>query len=188
MDPLRIAEHHEYWRLLTAMFLHAGLLHILFNMYALYLFGYLIENTFGKPRFIAIYFVTGLFASAASFYFSNPCVPAVGASGAIFGLLGAWVAFNFRRRQTAFGSANLRWALFLIAFNLILGFSLRGIDNSAHIGGLVAGIVTGFTAEGFGPPSVRRAARIAGFVGLVGVAAAFTAIHAAELVRLAPTC
>jgi membrane associated rhomboid family serine protease len=172
MQPLAIAQGHQYWRLFTAMFLHAGLLHLALNMYGLYLFGSIIEHAYGEARFLAIYFAAGLMASVASFVFSDPRSVAVGASGAIFGLLGAWVAFNFRRRGDAFASANLRWALMLIGINLVLGFSIAGIDNFAHLGGLATGAAAGTLAEGIGPREIRGAVQVVGFVliALLGVA------------------
>jgi rhomboid protease GluP len=167
MLPSAIVFQHQYWRLITATFLHASLLHILFNMYALYLFGYLVENAFGKAKFIAIYFVSGFLASVASFLFINVNAPGVGASGAIFGLLGAWVAYNYRRRGTRLASMYLQNALFLIVLNLILGFSIPNIDNSAHIGGLIAGMACGAIAEGWGTRETRRLVSVAGFAALV---------------------
>jgi membrane associated rhomboid family serine protease len=171
----------QYWRLFTAMFLHAGILHILFNMYALYLFGYLIENALGSLRFIGVYFVAGFVAMAVSFAFADPNVPAVGASGAIFALLGAWVAYNFRRRGSIQASYNLRWALMLIGLNLFLGFSIPNIDNYAHVGGLIAGIAAGWFAEGFGPRNVRLAVQVAGFAVLILVGVGLTAWRVAAL-------
>jgi membrane associated rhomboid family serine protease len=167
MLPSAIVFQHQYWRLITATFLHASLLHILFNMYALYLFGYLVESAFGKAKFIAIYFVSGFLASVASFLFINVNAPGVGASGAIFGLLGAWVAYNYRRRGTRLASMYLQNALFLIVLNLILGFSIPNIDNSAHIGGLIAGMACGAIAEGWGARETRRLVSVAGFAALV---------------------
>jgi len=173
--PPAIAQNHQYWRLFTAMFLHAGLLHLTFNMYALYLFGYLIENAFGTRRFLAIYFVSGFLASVASFAFGPVVEVGVGASGAIFGLLGAWVAYNYRRRTNPMASANLRWALTLIAINTFLALSFRGIDWRAHVGGLAAGLAAGAMAEGFGPPSIRRLVRAGGLFALVALGLALTA-------------
>jgi rhomboid protease GluP len=171
MQPLAVAQGHQYWRLFTAMFLHAGLLHLALNMYGLYLFGSIIEQAYGEVRFLAIYFAAGLMASVASFVFSDPRSVAVGASGAIFGLLGAWVAFNFRRRGNAFASANLRWALMLIGINLVLGFSIAGIDNFAHLGGLATGAAAGTLAEGIGPRETRGVVQVLGFVliALLGI-------------------
>jgi rhomboid protease GluP len=171
----------QYWRLFTAMFLHANLIHILFNMYALYLFGYLIEGTFGKGRFIAIYFVTGFLASVASYTFGSPAALGVGASGAIFGLLGAWVAFNYRRRESAMAAAQLRWALMLVVINLILGFSVANIDNFAHLGGLVAGAAAGWLTEGFGPRATRTVVTVGGLALLVVVGIIMTAYRTAAL-------
>jgi rhomboid protease GluP len=174
----------QYWRLFTAMFLHANLIHIFFNMYALYLFGYLIEGAFGKARFIAIYFVTGFLASVTSYTFSDAASLGVGASGAIFGLLGAWVAFNYRRRQSPMAAAQLRWALMLVAINLFLGFSVASIDNFAHIGGLVAGAAAGWLIEGFGPRATRTAVTVGGLVVLVIVGIVLTAYRTSDLVAL----
>ncbi|HEX9312472.1 MAG TPA: rhomboid family intramembrane serine protease [Actinomycetota bacterium] len=180
MYPPAIA-HGQYWRLFTAMFLHAGLVHIAFNMYALYLFGYLIEEAFGKVRFLLIYLVAGLLASVASYTFSDPHAVAVGASGAIFGLLGAWVAYNYRRRGTPAAAFQLRWALMLIGINLILGFSIAIIDNNAHIGGLIAGIAAGTLADGIGPRSTRALVQVLGFAALIGIGVVMTIARTAAL-------
>jgi membrane associated rhomboid family serine protease len=183
-NPLAIADG-QFWRLFTAMFLHAGLIHIAFNMYGLYLFGYLIENAFSAARFLAVYLVGGLLASVTSFAFgAHPFAVSVGASGAVFALLGAWVAYNYRRRGSSLASANLQWALMLIGINLLLGFSIARIDNFAHIGGLVAGAVAGFFAEGFGPRNVRPLVRIGGFTLLIAVGVALVVWRTADLAPL----
>jgi membrane associated rhomboid family serine protease len=173
MMPFLVATG-EYWRLITAMFLHVGVIHLLLNSYGLYLFGNLIEGVFGSARFVAIYLVTGFCASAASFAFGGPNRVAAGASGAIFGLLGAWLAYNWRRRELFLAQANLRGVFILIAINLVLGFSVAGIDNTAHIGGLVAGVLAGLAAEGVGARGVRTATKLAGLTLLLlaGVALA----------------
>jgi rhomboid protease GluP len=181
MHGYAIAEGHQYWRLFTAMFLHAGLIHLALNMYALYLFGTVIEAAYGPARFLAIYLVSGLLASVTSFVFVNPGTVAVGASGAIFGLLGAWVAYNYRRRGSTFASANLRWAAILIGQNLVLGFSIPGIDISAHLGGLVAGVLCGALAEGIGPRSTRVAVQVFGFAAIVLVGVGLTISRVAAL-------
>lgn len=180
MQPIAIAEG-QYWRLITAMFLHANLLHIAFNMYALYLFGYLVEGAFGKVRFITIYFVAGFLASVTSYTFSDPRSLGVGASGAIFGLLGAWVAYNYRRRGSPMASAQLRWAGFLIAINLFLGFSVASIDNFAHIGGLISGAAAGWVAEGFGPRTARTTATVVGFLVLILIGVLLVAQRTADI-------
>lgn len=173
MVPFLVATG-EYWRLVTAMFLHVGVIHLLLNSWGLFLFGNLIESVFGSARFVAIYLVTGFFASAASFAFGGVNRVAAGASGAIFGLLGAWLVYNWKRRELFMAQANVRGALLLIAINLVLGFSVQGIDNTAHVGGLVAGVMAGLAAEGTGTRGVRTATRLAGLALLLlaGVALA----------------
>jgi membrane associated rhomboid family serine protease len=185
MVPILVAQG-EYWRLVTAMFLHVGVLHLAFNSFGLYLFGSLIEGVLGAARFIAVYLITGVCAAAASFAFSPPGTAAAGASGAVFGLLGAWLAFNLRRRSLSLAQANIQGALMLIGINLALGFLLPGIDNIAHLGGLAAGLVAGFAAEGAGRGATSRlVTQLAGFASLLVVAAALTAWRAGELGALA---
>lgn len=129
------------WRLLTAMFLHIGVLHLLFNLYALNALGPMVEGYFGHARFLAIYFISGLFGSVASFAFS-PAISA-GASGAIFGLAGATTVYFLRYRDNfgARGRAILQNMVVVIAINMVFGLSVRGIDNWGHFGGLVGGAI-----------------------------------------------
>jgi membrane associated rhomboid family serine protease len=170
----------QNWRLITAIFLHAGILHIAFNAYALWIFGTVVEEELGTLRFVLIFFVTGFFASAASYAF-GPNAVGVGASGAIFGVFGAFVAYNWRRRHLALAAARLRGAVMLVVINMILAFSIPGIDWRAHVGGFVAGLAAGFAAEGVGSRSARRAILILGFGGLVALGAALVVWHTAEL-------
>jgi membrane associated rhomboid family serine protease len=165
----------QYWRLLSAMFLHAGLLHLALNAYALYLFGRFVEETFGKGRFVAIYVVSGFLASVASYAFGPVGAIGVGASGAISGLLGAFIAYNFRRRHLSLAAGNLRLALMIIVINALFGLTVPGIDNRAHLGGLVAGIAAGVFAEGMGPRGARRWTQVAGFVALISLGIAIVA-------------
>lgn len=165
----------QYWRLISAMFLHAGLLHLLLNGYALWLFGRFVETTFGPVRFLAIFFVTGFLASVASYAFGPLGEVGVGASGAILGLLGAFIAYNFRRRHLALAAGNLRWAVMIIAINVLFGLTFPGIDNRAHLGGLVAGILAGVVAEGAGRRGVRLATQVLGFAALIALGIALTA-------------
>jgi len=136
--------------------------------------GYGVGTTLVTCRFLSIYFVARFLSSVASYLFSDPRVVGVGASGAIFGLLGAWVAYNLRRRDTAMGAANLRGALILIALNLFLGFTIPNIDNFAHLGGLVSGFACGLLVEGVGPRQSRQLVQIAGFVALIGLGVVLT--------------
>lgn len=168
IQPFLIA-NGQYWRLFTAIFLHAGILHIGFNAYALWLFGSMIERDFGTPKFLAIFFVTGLLASIASYAFGPEVTVGVGASGAIFGIFGAFIAWNYRRRHLAMAAANLRWALMLIALNAFLAFGFSTIDWRAHVGGLISGVAAGWIAEGWGPRPQRRAILFGGFAALIAL-------------------
>jgi len=134
----------EYWRLLTSMFLHIGIMHLAFNAYALAILGTELERLYGPGRFLTIYLFSGLFGSLASYAFSYSL--AAGASGAIFGLIGALAAFflTHRERLGAYGRTRLANIAFLIAVNLFFGFTQTGIDNLAHIGGLLSGLALGW--------------------------------------------
>jgi rhomboid protease GluP len=180
MIPLLIAQG-EWWRLVTAMFLHIGLLHLAFNSLALYVFGGLIESALGSARMLALYLVTGFAASVASFTFGSPGIAAAGASGAIFGMLGAWLVYNLRRRSLSLARSNVQSALFLIGINLVFGFTVPGIDNIAHIGGLVSGFAAGFAAEGVGRGSTKKISSAAGFALIVVAAVVLAAWRAAQL-------
>ncbi len=129
----------ELWRLFTAGFLHGGILHLLFNMYSLAIIGNQLENVVGKWKFLTIYFVSMLSASLMSCVI-NPNTVSVGASGAIFGLLGAIVYFGYQYRLYL-GSIMNSQIIPLILLNLALGFVTSGIDNAAHIGGLIGGVL-----------------------------------------------
>jgi rhomboid protease GluP len=147
---------HEYWRLIAAMFLHAGWLHVLTNSWALYQLGGLYEAMFGSVRFTAIYFVTGLCASVASaVHLQHVPGASVGASGAIFGILGAFI-FSIRRspqwRHEPWTKSLLSQLVFWIVVNLALGASIKVIDNTAHIAGLVVGLLLGFIPHRIPPP------------------------------------
>jgi len=128
----------EYYRLITGAFVHVDLLHIAFNMYSLYIIGSQIESFFGKTKYLIIYFISALTGSLLSIVFSN--IPSIGASGAIFGLLGAMLYFGYYYR-VYLGNTITRTILPIVVANLMLGFMSKGIDNAAHIGGLVGGIL-----------------------------------------------
>lgn len=145
----------EYWRLVAAMFLHHGLFHFIMNAWALYQLGALFELLFGSARFAATYFISGLVASIASAVFIPDNTVAAGASGAIFGILGAFI-FAIRRSPRW---RHEKWARSLVhqllawgAFNIIIGFRFPGIDNSAHVGGLIAGLLLGLIPHRVQPP------------------------------------
>ena len=143
----------EYWRLLTAMFLHGGVLHLVMNLIALVQIGSMFELMFGTRRFLTIYFVAGLLASLTSAYFTEG--PSVGASGAIFGILGAFVLSvkrSPRWRHERFARNIVKQLLFWIVANIIIGFQIPQIDNSAHLGGLITGLLLGAILPHAAPP------------------------------------
>lgn len=135
----------QWWRLLTPMVLHGNLTHLLFNSWALYSLGMEAERMFGTARFLAVYLLAGLAGSIASYMF-NPAALSVGASGAIFGLLGALAAFSFSARSLIGWEASkmqLGQMATLVVINLAFGLAVPNIDNSAHIGGLLVGGLAG---------------------------------------------
>src|SRR5689334_23048763 len=123
----------DWWRLITSAFLHASLLHIAFNMYFLWFVGSAVEAALGRGRFLLIYFVSALAGSAGALV-HTPNAPVVGASGAIFGILGAALVLERQRNYVLGGSAAA-----LIVINLILSFTLNNISIGGHIGGLIGG-------------------------------------------------
>lgn len=135
----RYVQKGEIWRLVTCMFLHAGIMHIFFNMYSLYVVGRQIEDFFGKWRYFVIYLLSGISGSLLSVGF-NPDVLAVGASGAIFGLFGAMLYFGYNYRGYI-GTIVRSQVLPIVVYNLLIGFFIPGIDMFAHIGGLVGGLM-----------------------------------------------
>lgn len=130
----------EYYRLITSAFLHGGMLHFAFNNYALYIIGPQIESFFGKTKFLIIYLGSAIIGNLLSLTFNAPGVVGVGASGAIFGLLGSLLYFGYHHR-VYLGTVIKSQIIPLILINLIIGFSVPGIDNAAHIGGLIGGIL-----------------------------------------------
>ena len=149
----------DWWRLITSAFLHANLIHIAFNMYFLWFVGSAVESALGRGRFIAVYLISGLAGSAGALVFT-PTSPTVGASGALFGLLGAALVLERQRSYVLGGSAAA-----LILINLILSFSLSNISVGGHIGGLIGGILCALVLSRFG-----RGHAAYSRVGLWGVA------------------
>ncbi|MGH3085849.1 MAG: rhomboid family intramembrane serine protease [Rubrobacteraceae bacterium] len=141
--PALVAQD-EVWRLVSSMFLHSGFIHLGFNMLSLYFLGSFAESAFGRGRFFAMYFLSGLSGGIAYLYFGDFQTPAVGASGAIFGLLGGILGFSMRQGTFSWQNPLIRQLLILLAINLYLGFSIANISNTAHIGGLVGGLAFGW--------------------------------------------
>ncbi|WP_460531326.1 rhomboid family intramembrane serine protease [Chitinimonas naiadis] len=135
----------EWWRLLSSTFIHFGILHLAFNMLALYQTGPMVERMYGSLHFLVLYVIAGLVGSAASLLW-NPQVHSAGASGAIFGVFGGMLAFMIKPGSAvppAIVNAHRNSTLVFIAFNLFYGFASTGIDNAAHIGGLLSGFLVG---------------------------------------------
>ena len=137
-----LVSHGQVWRLLTCAFLHGGIIHIFCNMYALYALGPQVEILFGRVKYIMIYLFSAIGGSLLSYIFS-PSSLSIGASGAIFGLFGAMVVFVLKYKDRI-PKKVLNNLFGVIILNLLIGFNLQGIDNFAHIGGLLVGALVAF--------------------------------------------
>jgi rhomboid protease GluP len=158
----------EWWRLLTNIFVHAGIIHIGFNMWCLWYLGELAEQLYGPWTYGCIYLICGLGASLASAGW-HPYVPSVGASGAIFGLAGALFTAiklgEFSVPRAAL-SGTLRSLGAFVVFNLVFGFAISGVDNAAHIGGLITGAIVGAVVALVAPARQHALRRGVVFLGL----------------------
>jgi rhomboid protease GluP len=134
----------ESWRLLSSMFLHSGAVHLGLNMLSLYFLGSFVEQAFGRGRFLALYLLSGVSGGLAYLYFGGFDEAAVGASGAIFGLLGGVLGYALRRGTFSWQNPLIRQLLILLALNLYIGFSIPNISNTAHLGGLAGGFAFGW--------------------------------------------
>lgn len=160
-----------WWRLVSAMFLHGSILHIAFNMFALWMIGTPVEQYLGRARFVGLYFVSGLAGSAGALL-QTPLTPVVGASGAIFGILGAMLIIEWQVTGRLAGNA-LSW----IVINLAISFTIPNVSWGGHVGGLVGGILVtlAFAQWGRGHAAHGRLGAL-GVLGLVVVAAGSVAV------------
>lgn len=143
MNPILIGIFGEYYRLFTSMFLHIGIMHIVFNMLILYLLGPTLERVLGSVRFLVLYLLSGLGGAVASYMFSTPTTMSVGASGAIYGLFGALLIGGKKL------NIDMKQVVILLAINLGISFIPGwGIDWRAHLGGLIIGIATAWVMQG----------------------------------------
>lgn len=152
-----LVQRGELWRLIASMFLHGGWLHWLANSWALYQLGMLYEVLFGSKRFALVYFATGICAGIASSLYNHG--PAVGASGAIFGIMGAFIFSIWRSplyRHQPWSRGLIGQLVFWIVVNIAIGYSMPFIDNVAHIGGLVSGLLLGLIPHRIPPPPPRE--------------------------------
>ena len=142
----------EWWRIITSMFLHADFTHVLFNMFSLFLFGPELEKIAGKMRFLTIYFLAGIFGVAATFLIEPPNYATLGASGALYGIFGAFAALIYYTRHLF---PQLRQIILpLIVISVIMTFLMPNINISAHLGGLVTGFILGIVY--FNPKNMVR--------------------------------
>ena len=167
----------DWWRLVTYMFLHGGLMHIAFNMWCLWDLGALCESLYGRWTFACIYLITGIAGGLASVAW-NPGVLSVGASGAIFGLAGALLASfylgEFSVPKVAI-QGTLRSLLFFVGFNVLFGAVVSGVDNACHVGGLISGLILGALIARVAPQHDDLLRRVA-VLGVVALALAASAL------------
>jgi membrane associated rhomboid family serine protease len=164
--------HGDWWRLVTAMFLHASILHIAFNMYALWVIGRVVEQYLGSARYVGLYFVSGLAGSAGALV-QAPHTPVLGASGAIFGILGAMLVIEWQVTGSLAGQA-----MTLIVINLVISFVIPGISWGGHVGGLIGGILVMLAYAHWGDRGRAQYGQLGlgGVIGLVVVAVGSVAI------------
>lgn len=174
MWPVAVSMGGEWWRLLTSAFLHGSFLHIAFNMYVLFALGPTLERILGHGRYIVLYVTAALGGSVASYVFSDPKVVSVGASGAIFGLMGALVVAGKRLRY------DITQVLILIGINIAIGFIAPGVDWRAHLGGLVVGAAVAALMV-YAPRRMRTPVQVLGVAGVLAVLIAITLWRTAQL-------
>lgn len=173
--PAFVGVNHEYWRLFTAMFLHGSLLHIAFNMYALYIGGSYLEMIAGKGKYLAVYVVAGVAGNVAVYLLAAPISVTIGASTAIFGIFGALFIYSLHNRDSAVGRALSSMGT-VILINLVITFVVPGISWQGHVGGLIGGVLAVEALTWFGqrdlrsPFGPRDAALLAAIVALLVVA------------------
>ncbi|HEY3549629.1 MAG TPA: rhomboid family intramembrane serine protease [Gaiellaceae bacterium] len=162
----------DWWRLVTAMFLHYSLVHIGFNMFALWAIGRVVEQYLGTVRYIGLYFVSGLAGSAGALL-QTPHTPVLGASGAIFGILGAMMVLEWQVTGRLAGQAAG-----LIAINLVISFAIPGISWGGHVGGLIGGILVMLAYGHWGSRGRAQYGQLGlgGILGLIGVGVASIAL------------
>ena len=138
-----VTESHEYYRIITSLFLHFGIQHLLNNMVLLGALGYHLENEIGKIKFLLVYFISGIGGNLCSLFWNvshGEQVISAGASGAIFGLMGALLYIVIVNRGRL-GRLSGRGMAVMVVLSLYFGFTSSGVDNPAHVGGLISGIV-----------------------------------------------
>lgn len=174
----------QWWRLLTSMFVHFGIIHIGLNMWCLWNLGRAAEQLMGRVSYVLAYFVSGIFSSIASVYW-HPMAASAGASGAIFGMAGVLVTYVKLNKVPAHMTINKKMLSSLgtfIAYNLLFG-ALPGISNAAHIGGLVMGLAMGVALPAAGASEAARRTRLSLVAIFSTIAIAGSAIAAKKLTK-----
>ena len=174
MWPVGIAFGGQWWRLFTAAFLHGSFLHIAFNMYVLFALGPTLERILGHYRYLTLYVLAAIGGGVASYVFSDPNTVSVGASGAIFGLMGALVVAGRRLRY------DVTQVLVLLGINIAIGFISPGTDWRAHLGGLVTGSLVAAIMV-FPSPRHRKAVQVVGIIVLLVVMAIIVMWRTAQI-------
>ena len=157
---VKLTKAGEYYRLITSAFLHIGVIHLLLNMYSLYIVGTQIEYFYGKIKYLIIYIFSAIMGSLFTIVLSGSNTVAAGASGAIFGLLGSLLYFGYNYRGYI-GNAIVGQIIPVILLNLFVGFTTPGIGNAAHIGGLIGGYII---SMGLGFDKENKISRINGII------------------------
>ncbi|MCI0686713.1 MAG: rhomboid family intramembrane serine protease [Sporichthyaceae bacterium] len=152
--------HGDWYRLVTAMFLHTQPLHLALNMFALWIFGSQLEPVLGRIRFVTLYLLCGIAGCAASYAFSHPNQASLGASGAVFGLVGAALVIGRRL------SWDMSMAATFLGLSLVIGFMSERIDWRAHLGGLVAGLALG-AVFAYAPTKLRNPLHLGAAAGVL---------------------
>ena len=142
----------EWWRLITPMFLHGGIMHILFNMFCLFVFGPELEKIMGKMRFITLFMLAGFLSNVATYFIQDPYYTHLGASGAIFGIFGAYGALVYYTKNSM---PELRQIILpIIVISIVMTFVQSGINVTAHVTGLIVGFLIGLSY--FNPKRITR--------------------------------
>jgi membrane associated rhomboid family serine protease len=183
----RLIAAGDWYRLLTPMFLHAplgsqfGIVHILFNMYILRVYGQQVEEAYGAARFVILFLVTGFMGNVASYAFGACNTLGLGASGAIFGIVGVLLVLLYNRRTSSFVATYMQSLLVFVGINLVFGFVVAGVDNLAHIGGLVSGLALGLGYDNVPPGPQGKARQLAVTLLVVAVGIALVVWRTAEI-------
>jgi membrane associated rhomboid family serine protease len=177
MWPIGVAANGEWWRLVSAAFLHGSFMHIIFNMYVLYALGPTLERILGHSRYLLLYVLAAIGGGVASYLISDMNTVSVGASGAIFGLMGALVVAGRRLRY------DITQVLVLLGINVVIGFISPGVDWRAHLGGLITGAVVAAIFV-FPAPKYRTVVQVLGIGAVVIVLVVLTMWRTQQILDL----